>query len=150
MKFAISQQFWSVEIQAHGTEALRSVAPVTEFHPELRRARFFPRSTVSPATLPLMRWSMKFQERGGAAGVEALTLTSGVNMRLHRPPNVDAGTGPALLWIHGGGYVIGSPTQDDVICRRFAKSSGSRSPPSSIGWHPKTLIPLRSTTATRR
>jgi acetyl esterase/lipase len=97
---------------------------VTEFHPELRRARFFPRSAVSPRTLPLMRWSMKFQERGGAAGVEALTLASGVSVRLHRPPNVDAGTGPALLWIHGGGYVIGSPTQDDVICRRFAKELG--------------------------
>jgi acetyl esterase/lipase len=97
---------------------------VTEFHPELRRARFFPRTTASPTTLPLMRWSMKLQERGGAAGVEALTLASGVGVRLHRPRNPNAATGPALLWIHGGGYVIGSPTQDDVICRRFANELG--------------------------
>ena len=30
----------------------------------------------------------------------------------------------ALLWIHGGGYVIGSPSQDDELCRRFAKDVG--------------------------
>ena len=32
--------------------------------------------------------------------------------------------GPALLWIHGGGYVIGSAAQDDPVCRRFARELG--------------------------
>ena len=103
---------------------LGNVGTVTDFHPELRRARFYPRSMVTPVTLPLMRLSMKLQERKTPADVEVLTLTSGVGVRLHRPPNADAATGPALLWIHGGGYVIGSPTQDDVVCRRFAKQLG--------------------------
>jgi acetyl esterase/lipase len=105
---------------------LGSVGPVTEFHPDLRRARFFPRNTVTPKTLPLMRLSMKLLDRKTTpAGVETLTLTSGVGVRLHRPPGASADvTGPALLWIHGGGYVIGSPTQDDVVCRRFAKQLG--------------------------
>ena len=34
-------------------------------------------------------------------------------------------TGPALLWIHGGGYVIGSAAQDDELCRRFARELGA-------------------------
>jgi acetyl esterase/lipase len=35
------------------------------------------------------------------------------------------GQGPALLWIHGGGYVIGKAAQDDVLCRRFAREVGA-------------------------
>ncbi len=38
---------------------------------------------------------------------------------------VASGTGPALLWIHGGGYVIGSAAQDDQLCRRFASELGA-------------------------
>jgi acetyl esterase/lipase len=29
---------------------------------------------------------------------------------------------PALLWIHGGGYVIGAARQDDGLCGRFARA----------------------------
>ena len=31
---------------------------------------------------------------------------------------------PGLLWIHGGGYAIGIPEQDDEIILRFVKASG--------------------------
>ena len=44
-------------------------------------------------------------------------------MRLHRPAGVSQ-PGPALLWIHGGGYVIGTAQQDDELCRRFARELG--------------------------
>ena len=44
-------------------------------------------------------------------------------MRLHRPDGVSR-PGPALLWIHGGGYVIGTAQQDDELCRRFARELG--------------------------
>jgi acetyl esterase/lipase len=30
-----------------------------------------------------------------------------------------------LLWIHGGGYVIGSAAQDDALCRRYARELGA-------------------------
>jgi acetyl esterase/lipase len=56
-------------------------------------------------------------------GVEALILPSGVGVRLHRPGGVSQ-PGPALLWIHGGGYVIGTAKQDDRLCRRFARELG--------------------------
>ena len=30
-----------------------------------------------------------------------------------------------MLWIHGGGYVIGKAAQDDVLCRRYARELGA-------------------------
>ncbi|MDM5249551.1 alpha/beta hydrolase [Lysinibacillus sp. G4S2] len=30
---------------------------------------------------------------------------------------------PALLWIHGGGYVIGAPEGDDLLCQRFVNEA---------------------------
>lgn len=32
---------------------------------------------------------------------------------------------PAILWIHGGGYVVGSPAQDDRNCRELARVLGA-------------------------
>ncbi len=31
---------------------------------------------------------------------------------------------PALLWIHGGGYVMGTAALDDAVCRHFARELG--------------------------
>jgi acetyl esterase/lipase len=55
-------------------------------------------------------------------GVECITVGDQV-IRLHRPPGV---TEPraALLWIHGGGYVIGTPAQDDPICQELCRELG--------------------------
>jgi acetyl esterase/lipase len=36
-----------------------------------------------------------------------------VRVRVHRP--VGAATGAALLWVHGGGHVLGAPEQDDPL-----------------------------------
>jgi acetyl esterase/lipase len=63
--------------------------------------------------------------RGGKTldGVEVLTLGSGVGVRLHRPVGVSQ-PAAALLWIHGGGYVLGNAQQDDALCRRFTRELG--------------------------
>jgi acetyl esterase/lipase len=44
---------------------------------------------------------------------------------LHYGPRQPAATSPALLWIHGGGYVIGNADQDDLLCRRIATETGA-------------------------
>lgn len=31
---------------------------------------------------------------------------------------------PAMLWIHGGGYVMGHPDMDHVLCERFVQTAG--------------------------
>lgn len=95
-----------------------------DFHPDLARtARFIPRTMITPYTLSLVRGGTRLLGRRAPADVEVLTLASGARVRLHRPPGA-TGPGPGLVWIHGGGYVIGTAAQDDVICRRFARDLG--------------------------
>jgi acetyl esterase/lipase len=103
---------------------MRRVENVPDFHPDLARvARFLPRTLITPLSLPLLRGATKLMHRRTPAHVEVLTLPSGVGVHLHRPPG-DAGVGPGLVWIHGGGYVIGSAAEDDAMCRRFARQLG--------------------------
>ncbi len=95
----------------------------TEIHPELRSvARFTPRTLIRPWTLPMLRRLTGLQ-RPRTDGVEVLTLPSGVGIRLYRPAGTAQPT-PALLWIHGGGYVLGTAAQDDLLCRRFVADLG--------------------------
>jgi acetyl esterase/lipase len=100
--------------------------PTAEFHPDLRRvARYMPKQLVTPVTLPLMRAAERLMWRRRPPGdIEVLTLPSGVGIRLFRPTGVTRQT-PALLWIHGGGYVIGKAAQDDALCRRYAPELGA-------------------------
>ncbi len=55
--------------------------------------------------------------------VEVITLGSGAGVRLFRPVGISE-PAPALLWIHGGGYVLGTAQQDDRLCRRFSRTLG--------------------------
>lgn len=92
-------------------------------HPDLRRAaRFVPRQVVYPWSLPLLKRMPNFRPANNE-GVDVLTLPSGAGVRLYRPA-ATSGDSPALLWIHGGGYVIGSPEQDDALCRRYVDRLG--------------------------
>jgi acetyl esterase/lipase len=99
--------------------------PSTDFHPDLRRvARLAPRGFIGPRSLRLIRaLSSSTRQRRVSDDVEVLVLGSGVGVRLHRPVGVEQ-PGPALLWIHGGGYVMGTAQQDDLICRRFVRKLG--------------------------
>lgn len=101
------------------------VTASTAFHPDLERiARFIPRQLVTRRSLPLLQRLTGLQNRQTPKDAEVLTLSSGVGVRLFRPTGVSEPT-PALLWIHGGGYVLGSPAQDDALCRRFARELGA-------------------------
>lgn len=98
--------------------------PPADFHPELRRAaRLAPKQVITPVTLPIVRMVTRRMWRRVPRDVEALTLPSGVDVWLYRPPG-GTGRGPALLWIHGGGFLFGHPGQDDQLCRRFARRLG--------------------------
>jgi acetyl esterase/lipase len=69
---------------------------------------------VTPTTLKIF---------SAVARVRKAQAPSGMGIRLHRPSGA-AGSGPALLWIHGGGYMLGHAAQDDGLCRRFARELG--------------------------
>ncbi len=46
-----------------------------------------------------------------------------LRLRVHRPRNADAAL-PCLYWLHGGGYVLGSPEQDDLRFDRWCSRFG--------------------------
>lgn len=48
---------------------------------------------------------------------------SPARVRVYTPTD-RTGPLPTLLWIHGGGYIIGSATQDDWQCARFVQRLG--------------------------
>lgn len=100
--------------------------PNNDVHPDLQRfARIAPRRLVGPRTLPIIRALMPLRGRLGKppADVEEITLGSGVGIRLFRPAGQAQSTA-ALLWIHGGGYVIGNARQDDRLCSGFSRRLG--------------------------
>lgn len=71
-----------------------------------------------------MRAATRLQGLRSPGDVEVLTLDSGAGVRLFRPTSTAEST-PALLWIHGGGYVLGRASQDDKLCRRFSRELGA-------------------------
>jgi acetyl esterase/lipase len=45
--------------------------------------------------------------------------------RVHLPTSSGDEPRPALLWLHGGGFLFGSPKQDDELCRKMADELGA-------------------------
>lgn len=78
---------------------------------------------ITPRTLRLVRALSGLRQADADGDVEVITLGSGTGVRLFRPVGVAEPTA-ALLWIHGGGYVIGTAQQDDRLCRRFSTELG--------------------------
>jgi acetyl esterase/lipase len=100
------------------------VGRTSEFDPDLRRiATVLPRGVVGPRTLPLLR-RLEARQRGRPRpGVEVESLGH-LSLRVHRPPAGTPAPHPALLWIHGGGYVMGTAAQDDAVCGLVAARLG--------------------------
>lgn len=95
------------------------------FHPDLRRvAAVLPRAVVGERTLPLVRAGYRLLSLLPSRGVAVVRVSPHAAVRVFRPHGTDRGRRPALLWIHGGGYVMGSARPDDGICRRFADRLG--------------------------
>ena len=93
------------------------------FHPDLRGARWLPGGVGHP----LLVWLMRRLPLPSVRLPPRLTLSERCvdgagNVRVRViAPRADGTPRPALLWIHGGGYVLGSAQQDDKLCARFAE-----------------------------
>jgi len=46
-----------------------------------------------------------------------------IRLRIYKPKSVDRPTA-ALLWLHGGGYIMGRPEQDDISCALYVRKLG--------------------------
>lgn len=93
------------------------------FHPDLRRiARWVPHGAISPRTIRSVQIGAGLLAKIPRRGIAVQTLGP-TSVRVQQPAASD-GPLPGLLWVHGGGYVLGTAAQDDAICREFARSLG--------------------------
>lgn len=75
--------------------------------------------------LRLMRAGMGLAGRIVALrGAEVVPVSATASVRVHRPSGLSERP-PALLWIHGGGYVTGSAAMNDRAVRKMAAHLGA-------------------------
>jgi acetyl esterase/lipase len=46
-----------------------------------------------------------------------------IRLRIYRPKSM-ASPMPVLVWLHGGGYILGKPEQDDLCCIQYTRELG--------------------------
>lgn len=99
------------------------------FHPDLRLGRFIPGVSYGPRSTRLMRrLTARPADLGLGVVAEELVVPGPegappVSLRVLRPVGV-TGPMPALLWVHGGGLIMGSPEQDDRANAAFVRELG--------------------------
>ena len=96
------------------------------FDPEFRSAaRFLPRGIARSWNLPLIRFIGSLTSRGADPENVEIEKTGAGPIRVHRPASSGNEALPAVLWLHGGGFLVGSPKQDDALCRQIADELGA-------------------------
>jgi acetyl esterase/lipase len=103
----------------------------SRIHPELQRAaKRAPPFSVNNKNLWLVRLLMPLMPTPRTPGVFVENThvpgqddRTKIRLRVYRPTSVAAPT-PVLVWLHGGGYVMGRPEIDDVCCAQHVRESG--------------------------
>lgn len=88
---------------------LRSIARVLPRGYALHRGLRLPRALMWLASVT-----------GRVRDVPVIAVNDDVTVRVHRPPGLPE-RAPALLWIHGGGTIMGGAAQEDRCCRKLAQ-----------------------------
>jgi acetyl esterase/lipase len=93
--------------------------------PGLRNvARFVPRGNALHRGYKLQRALMNLMSSAGRLrDVPVAVVNEHVTVRLHRPAGLPD-RAPALLWIHGGGTLMGHASQDDKYLRKLSHRTG--------------------------
>lgn len=115
-----------------------------ELAPALKR---IPTITYNRWTRPLGAMLVKVITPKPVVGVdiEEITLLNTrpgfrLRLRVYRPTE-QTGPLPALLWIHGGGYIMGTPKMDDFRASTFARDLGIVVISPDYGLAPKHAFP---------
>jgi acetyl esterase/lipase len=104
---------------------------LTPIHPDLRALyRRFPRMSYSRWLLPLIRGAMYLlpgQKPVDDVDVRQIRIPNGgagreMLLRIYRPRTAQAV--PVMVWMHGGGLVIGHPRMADGYALRFVREAG--------------------------
>ena len=93
--------------------------------PSLRKvARFLPRGYALHRGYKVQRALMGAMASAGAIrNLPTAAVDEHVTVRLHRPAGLPQ-RAPAMLWIHGGGTIMGHATQDDKYLRTLSRRTG--------------------------
>ncbi|MCV7099129.1 alpha/beta hydrolase [Mycobacterium palustre] len=93
--------------------------------PGLRKAaRFLPRGYALHRGYKVQRALMNLMGNGGRLrNVPVAAVNEHVTVRLHRPAGLPP-RAPAMLWIHGGGTIMGHAAQDDKFLRKLSFLTG--------------------------
>jgi acetyl esterase/lipase len=98
----------------------------SRLHPELRSFRFIPNPPVGRTWfLSLSRKLIRFAPAArstAAVAIERIAFAPGVGVRVYTPS--ERAVDGAVLWIHGGGMVLGFAAQDDRHCLDVATRLG--------------------------
>jgi acetyl esterase/lipase len=84
---------------------------VATYHPDLAAARFLPPSIGLPRTLPLFRAIEALQKRAGIRRARKVAVSDTADVYYIGPPSGRT-PAPALLWMHGGGMVVGTAASE--------------------------------------
>lgn len=104
----------------------------SKVHPELQNAlKTSPSINYSSNTLWLIRLlislipAVKMPEVASIKNIKIDNKdgSAKVRLRLYQPANRMNVT-PALIWMHGGGYIIGKPEMEDALCIQFVRELG--------------------------
>jgi acetyl esterase/lipase len=99
------------------------MGPKSRLHPDLRRAPLAALPFHWRWALPLWRLAIRSTRASAGPGVEVREhADAGVPVRVYRP--LPGASGAALLWLHGGGLIVGAPRMDDRRCGAFARELG--------------------------
>ena len=88
--------------------------------PQLKlAARLLPGGYALHRGVTVPRALMQLAARAGQLkDVQSVAVNSDVTVRVQRPTG-SAEPGPAMLWIHGGGTIMGAAAQEDGFCRKL-------------------------------
>ncbi len=102
-------------------------------HPELQSiAKKSPKFTLSKKNLWLIRLLLNLAPAPKTpkdVRVENVFVSgqgdrTKIRLRIYTPQSISA-PAPVLIWLHGGGYVIGKPEMDDRSCAQYARELGA-------------------------
>ncbi|MFZ1399296.1 MAG: alpha/beta hydrolase [Candidatus Promineifilaceae bacterium] len=106
---------------------------MTTIHPQLQEiAQKTPKFNFSQRNRWFMNLMFSFMRtpklpadvRVETVWLERPSAKTKLRLRLYQPAAPAATPTPALLWLHGGGYVIGRPEMDDATCAQFVQALG--------------------------
>src|SRR2546423_8807977 len=106
--------------------------PYHQHSPKDARQLFRDPRPASPPPAPEIG-AVKDLTAGGPAGT--------IPVRLYRPKGVPASTMlPALVFFHGGGWVIGDIETHDVLCRQLTAGAGIRDVKAANSFVPRPTV----------